>query len=662
MAGLHGRRASGPGQSYLVIRPLSENPGTVAPYVRLLTELTGLDPATVRQKFTGNALQVLRSHPDETALQTTLLRLRDAGFPAVLIHRTALLRARRPERVVGLDRSRGRLGLLSLSGNLLQSLDGSQRCLLVLSSLNIEKLRDRRMAKLAMTGAARMPRTELFRLIFQGHPIMALYIDGVATPYYFDAFRFHFGTLGDQNRKAVALNFPVLIGMLRQHARETWIDTGFGQNLLPFLHSFGGQGSEQTLRQFFEYAAFVSLASDQGIFRQAAPHEASLPLPDGDALAGLFWAGPLVTSNTPPDTKDSALNLQPRREPEPAASALPPPQPAENHSVGSLSTIVRMPRWLRQHFRTFVHHVGPPFLIYPLSLTALGALWVGRAQAAGLSYAIALIAVGLVSFVHAFVLLARKRAIENCPTSRVRSMPMGLVELKGRARQKYSLKAPFSLTDCVYYSYKRYEWEHVGNQGGYRLKQWGESGHVPFYLEDETGRVLIQPQHAIIKAGTTQEMSAPFGNSLGAMELYSDTGNQKIVEKVIPMGEPLYVMGFARPLRTARDARESLFRKKLRKLKNDPERLQNYDLNGDGAISDTEWERARRELQNAALLESAGDGRDRVCISEHPTGGLFYISDTHEEHLTRSMGWRIPLFAGLGMGLVIGALAFMFKP
>jgi hypothetical protein len=558
---------------------------------------------------------------------------------------------------------KARLGLIAPSGGeLLHTLDGTKRCLLVLSSLNIQQLRNRRMAKLVMTRENALPAERLLRFIFQGHPIMVLYVEGLETPFYFNALKFNYGTLGDQNRKAVALNFPLLIGTIQQHARETWIDTGFGENHLPFLHSFGGHGAEQTLREFFDYAAFVSLADRQGIFRPAAPGNAPSPLSAVEDLLGLLWAGPLLAANTPADTKDSAVNAGIRGEPGHAAGVLPPPpQTARDLSFGGLTASVHTPWLLMKRFRILVRHVGPPFLVYPLALGALGGLFVRRTHAMGLSYTVSLTAVGLIAFVHAFVLLGRKRAIENCPTSKLRSMPMGLVEVKGRARQKYSLKAPFSLTDCVYYAYKQYEWEHAGNQAGYRLKQWGESGHVPFYLEDETARVLILPEHAIIKAGTSQEMSAPFGGALGMSQVLSKTGNQKIVERVIPIGEPLYVMGFAHPLRTGGEVRHEHFLKKVRELKSDPGRLMDYDLDGDGAISETEWEGARRDMQEASLLEQTDDGRDRVCISEHSTGGLFYISDRHEEHLTRSMAWRIPVLLCLGVALVIGGLALVLN-
>jgi hypothetical protein len=49
---------------------------------------------------------------------------------------------------------------------------------------------------------------------------------------------------------------------------------------------------------------------------------------------------------------------------------------------------------------------------------------------------------GLIVF--GFIVLRRKRLLENLPTSRIRSVAMGFAELAGRARNRSPLVAPFS--------------------------------------------------------------------------------------------------------------------------------------------------------------------------------------------------------------------------
>ncbi len=62
-------------------------------------------------------------------------------------------------------------------------------------------------------------------------------------------------------------------------------------------------------------------------------------------------------------------------------------------------------------------------------------------------------AIGGVSwFFEGIALLRIKRVIENLPTSKILSMPMGLVEVKGKAKWKEKLYSPISETPCVYYT------------------------------------------------------------------------------------------------------------------------------------------------------------------------------------------------------------------
>lgn len=104
-------------------------------------------------------------------------------------------------------------------------------------------------------------------------------------------------------------------------------------------------------------------------------------------------------------------------------------------------------------------------------------------------------AVGVYFFYRGFRLLARRRLILNTPTSKIRSASIGLVEVTGLAIGPYTVPAPITGVPCYYYrttawqlkqSGKNKEWEKVAE----------ESLHLPFYLDDNTGRLLIDPQGA----------------------------------------------------------------------------------------------------------------------------------------------------------------------
>jgi hypothetical protein len=102
---------------------------------------------------------------------------------------------------------------------------------------------------------------------------------------------------------------------------------------------------------------------------------------------------------------------------------------------------------------------------------------------------------GVYLFYRGFGLLQRKRLILNTPASKVRSAAMGLVEINGLAVGPYTITAPITAMPCFYFHTTAWQWQQQG-----RNKRWvkvaDESMHVPFFLDDSTGRVLVNPQGA----------------------------------------------------------------------------------------------------------------------------------------------------------------------
>jgi E3 ubiquitin ligase len=110
-------------------------------------------------------------------------------------------------------------------------------------------------------------------------------------------------------------------------------------------------------------------------------------------------------------------------------------------------------------------------------------------------YAIIGAAAGVYLFYRGFRLLQRKRLIEDTPTSKIRSAAMGLVEVNGLANGPYTIPAPVSQLPC--YFHRTMVWIYVQSGKSKRWKKVADARfHVPFYLEDETGRVLVDPSDA----------------------------------------------------------------------------------------------------------------------------------------------------------------------
>jgi hypothetical protein len=102
---------------------------------------------------------------------------------------------------------------------------------------------------------------------------------------------------------------------------------------------------------------------------------------------------------------------------------------------------------------------------------------------------------GIYLFVRGFQLLQRRRLILDTPFSKIRSASMGMVEVNGLAVGPYTIAAPITERACYYYRIQVWEWKQRGKN-----KQWvqvaGESVHVPFFVDDNSGRVLVDPRGA----------------------------------------------------------------------------------------------------------------------------------------------------------------------
>jgi hypothetical protein len=105
------------------------------------------------------------------------------------------------------------------------------------------------------------------------------------------------------------------------------------------------------------------------------------------------------------------------------------------------------------------------------------------------------IAGGLYLFLRGFKMLQRKRLILNTPTSKIRSASLGLVEVNGLAVGPYTLTAPITGLPCYFYRTQAWELRKSGKNNEWQQVA-DESLHVPFYLDDNTGRLLINPQGA----------------------------------------------------------------------------------------------------------------------------------------------------------------------
>ncbi len=194
------------------------------------------------------------------------------------------------------------------------------------------------------------------------------------------------------------------------------------------------------------------------------------------------------------------------------------------------------------------------------------------------------------------------RMIEDIPTSRARSAHQGYVELQGTAELMDGppIRTPISTRDCVWWSLTVDE--RTGD--GWRTISRETSDEL-FYLRDDTGQCIVDPEGAHVSAPHKRVTltGRPKATVSGA-----SAGRFRNTERFIAPHDRLYVIGLHKTHKGIDhwDSEAELL-EKLREWKRDQDRLlHRFDTNRDGRIDAREWEAARR----AARAEVAREHRE----------------------------------------------------
>jgi Zn-finger nucleic acid-binding protein len=136
--------------------------------------------------------------------------------------------------------------------------------------------------------------------------------------------------------------------------------------------------------------------------------------------------------------------------------------------------------------------IGGLIFFAGISKTKSGAQWI-RPPDQALLYLTAGTVGGFGLLIYGWVVHRRKRWIESIPTSTIRSLALGLVEISGRAQPEEGLlSAPFSGLPCVFYSYTVEE--RLGSEQPARWETLARGiSEQPFLVSDATGQVLVVP-------------------------------------------------------------------------------------------------------------------------------------------------------------------------
>jgi len=157
-------------------------------------------------------------------------------------------------------------------------------------------------------------------------------------------------------------------------------------------------------------------------------------------------------------------------------------------------------------------------------------------------------------FLRSFRDLRTRRLIQNTPTARIRSMPMGLVEVGGQAVPRSELVAPFSGRPCAYW---QVDIATRSRRNAWTVVHRNASGD-PFFLRDDTGVALVYPADATVKLNFQLEEEC---NGFSLPEVYAQylheqrlrggalwrMGAMRFRERVLEADQRVFVLGTAMP-------------------------------------------------------------------------------------------------------------------
>jgi len=101
---------------------------------------------------------------------------------------------------------------------------------------------------------------------------------------------------------------------------------------------------------------------------------------------------------------------------------------------------------------------------------------------------------GVWIFFKGFRVFREFKIVADTPCMPIRSIPMGLVQVRGRALADHLIPSPITHTPCCFYQVKIEHYE-TGEHGGWKHYRTDMDG-AKFYVQDQTGKVLVDSYSA----------------------------------------------------------------------------------------------------------------------------------------------------------------------
>ncbi|MBC2716890.1 MAG: hypothetical protein HF978_16420 [Desulfobacteraceae bacterium] len=603
--------------------------------------ITGINQSELRMRLMGLGIGALNINRCLNELEDCAADLRFIGLNTTAVTKEYVKNGKLPPAARHINLTDSTIKFLDANENTLFKITKESELLIIITDLSGKTVKHL-MTAMAYTGnAINKTFDEILKKFSIAKPAAIFYsLNGDSeNGVYVDSDIFSYMGLNDKLTHSKGSNFRVMVKEAMAMSKSSITDENFGISLLPGANPEWSRGKSPVEKELGRYTRYILTAVEKKLLPfEAESNEAS----DEETSPSL--------SGDKPGTYPSNKNLAGMN----SSKGLQPP-PNINYSKITSFFQTSLPELI-----VGLIVIVSPFSFFMSGVKSISAHQVFWKMAAGSAIVLA----GVLMFCYSLLLLYYRRMVENTPTSKIRSLSMGMVELSGKSRLYYDLRTSATKTQCVYYRCRYYKYQQTNDGSRWALTRSVSSGKIPFYIEDDTGRVLIKPKGAIFNIPmATQSFQ---GSYIPTLSIQLHDPNTKVVEELIPERARLYVLGSAQVEKHGKKTREIII-DKLRMLKQSPKIMSEYDINSDGQIDVEEWEAARSDVERMVYAESLanGPGDSESVVIEKPRFGLlpFIIADS-EKNLIRKLMFRtwIFLFGGLStMGFSLNFLVNFFR-
>jgi hypothetical protein len=283
---------------------------------------------------------------------------------------------------------------------------------------------------------------------------------------------------------------------------------------------------------------------------------------------------------------------------------------------------------------------------------------------------IALVVVGLILFIVGFVKYREYRVLADTPQVPIRSVAMGLAHVAGTSSGGQPLISPLTKVPCYYYEVKVEKQVKKDNQETWEMTHQ-ERAEVPFYVQDETGSILVDPKNA------EYNLPRAFWGELRPPALLSFGHAPRKVDESLGVPPPTdehlraYLNGQFSQMRTAVQSSNVPGAKVLDKGLAVAEKMQMMGVSiGAGGISMDFGNHAYRftefclpaghttnVLGSCTENPNPADENDRNLIKRGQNEKTFLISTKTEQKLEGSLRLQAFVMIFLGAALILGGAA-----